>query len=470
MTGLKFGTSGLRGLVADMTPQVCADYARAFLRHVEAEGLAASRTLLVGRDLRDSSPAIAGACLAAAEANGWETVDCGALPTPALALEAMRRGACAIMVTGSHIPADRNGLKFYRPDGEIAKADEAGILARMAGMPTGMPVSSAGARATDARALARYRDRYLAFGGAFPLRAMRVGVYQHSSVARDLIVDVLAGLGAEPVALGRSAGFVALDTEALGPQDIARASGWAREHRLDAIVSADGDADRPLVADEEGSFLRGDVVGLLTASMLGADTVVTPVTSSSAVELSGLFGSTVRTRVGSPHVIEAMADSGSGIVVGFEANGGVLLGSPVERDGLALAALPTRDALLPIVCVLALARRRGVAISRLVRDLPPRFTASGRIEHVTAAESAPFLESLAEPGGAARLLDDAARIARIDDVDGVKLALDGGDSLHFRASGNAPELRCYSEASTPQRAAHLLRLGLARAEAAIRPA
>ena len=58
---------------------------------------------------------------------------------------------------------------------------------------------------------------------------------------------------------------------------------WAGERKLDAIVSTDGDGDRPLVADETGRFLRGDLVGALTARFLGADAIVTPVTSNSAL-------------------------------------------------------------------------------------------------------------------------------------------------------------------------------------------
>lgn len=472
MTSLKFGTSGLRGLVRDMPPDVCARYVDAFLRHIETGGAPASRMLLVGRDLRQSSPAIVDACLAAAGAAGYAALDCGVLPTPALALEAMRLGVPAIMVTGSHIPADRNGLKFYRPDGEIAKADEAGILAcldaaRRDPVEDGPILPAAAPPEAGGLALENYRRRYRAPGGAFPLAGMRVGVWQHSSVARDLIAEVLAGLGAEAVVLGRSDTFVAVDTEALGPEDAGRAAGWARAHRVDAIVSSDGDADRPLIADEQGRFLRGDVVGLLTALALGADTVVTPVTSSSAVELSGLFGRTVRTRVGSPYVIEAMAADGAGVVVGFEANGGVLLGSPVEAQGFALAALPTRDALLPVVAVLALARRRGRTVSQLVGELPARFTASGRIEHVAAGESAALLTTLADRRAAAAFLGDDAELAGIDTMDGVRLTLATGETVHFRASGNAPELRCYCEASTAARASLLLEEGLARASAAI---
>ena len=472
MSSLKFGTSGLRGLVTDMSPEVCARYVHAFLRHLDAGGtVMPSRRVLVGRDLRESSPAIAAACLWAVEAAGYEAIDCGELPTPALALEAMRIAAAAIMVTGSHIPADRNGLKFYRPDGEIAKADEAGILdqfhRRQNGDVASCPVK---AKPISELALENYRRRYVALADAFALHGMRVGVYQHSSVARDLIAQVLAELGAEPVPLGRSEAFVPIDTEALRQEDVELACRWAREGRLDAIVSTDGDADRPLVADERGDFLRGDVVGILTAVFLGVETVVTPVTSSTAVEGSARFRNTVRTRVGSPYVIEAMvaqAAKGTGVIVGFEANGGVLLGSDIRREDMELAALPTRDALLPILSVLALARRGGNSVSELVAGLPARFTASGRIENVASETSASFLAALCEGPRISAFLEGRDEVVEIDRTDGVRLLLATGDTLHFRGSGNAPELRCYAESATPALAEGLLEWGLARAASAI---
>ena len=121
---LKFGTSGLRGLATDLIGAESRRYAAAFLRYLRTRGDVGE--ILVGRDLRQSSPEIARSVIAGLDA---PVVDCGELPTPALALEAMRRKSPAIMITGSHIPADRNGLKFYLADGEIEKADEAGILA-----------------------------------------------------------------------------------------------------------------------------------------------------------------------------------------------------------------------------------------------------------------------------------------------------------------------------------------------------
>ncbi|MGB1035317.1 MAG: phosphomannomutase, partial [Primorskyibacter sp.] len=120
----KFGTSGLRGLVTELTPDLVQSYTRAFLAACPTGG-----ALHLGWDLRDSSPTIAASVRAAVTKAGVDLVDHGVLPTPALALAALGAKQAAIMVTGSHIPADRNGLKFYVPTGEIAKSDEAAITA-----------------------------------------------------------------------------------------------------------------------------------------------------------------------------------------------------------------------------------------------------------------------------------------------------------------------------------------------------
>ena len=131
MSSLKFGTSGLRGLAVELEGQAARRYTAAFLRHLAELGQDKGGRVYLGQDFRPSSPAIVADCAAAIVAAGLEPVDCGTLPTPALALHAMAAGCAAIMVTGSHIPTDRNGLKFYVPGGEISKADEAGILAAL---------------------------------------------------------------------------------------------------------------------------------------------------------------------------------------------------------------------------------------------------------------------------------------------------------------------------------------------------
>ena len=123
---LAFGTSGLRGLVVDMTDLECYINTAGFLAYL-AETEDATSVVYIGGDLRDSTPRILGAVMKAVEDAGREYVYCGLLPTPALAFYALQQGAPCIMVTGSHIPSDRNGIKFYKTAGEVLKSDEAGI-------------------------------------------------------------------------------------------------------------------------------------------------------------------------------------------------------------------------------------------------------------------------------------------------------------------------------------------------------
>ncbi|TVQ57712.1 MAG: phosphomannomutase [Rhodobacteraceae bacterium] len=466
---MKFGTSGLRGLVADMTDAVVAGYVLAFLAHLAGEGRPAA-FVLVGRDLRPSSPGIAAACRAAIRAAGVDAVDCGALPTPALALEAAAQGAPAIMVTGSHIPFDRNGLKFYRPEGEITKADEAGILAARGRVPA--PAARPGGERADAQALSRYRARNLDFLGQDALAGLTIGVHQHSAVGRDLIADALSSLGARIVALGRADVFVPVDTEAVSAEDAEQARIWAAEHRLDALVTTDGDGDRPLIADERGVFLRGDVVGLLAARSLGADAVATPISSSTALERSGWVARVARTRIGSPFVIEALerlAAEGARLPVGYEANGGFLLGAPAPAPGGGtIAPLPTRDALLPMLALLGEAARRTAPLSALVAEAPARVTASDRLTGIGAERSGPFLETLAADPAVQKRLARAIgveAVLSVNALDGVRLTLSGDEIAHLRASGNAPELRGYAEAADPDRAVALVARLLAAARA-----
>ncbi|MBK9080715.1 MAG: phosphomannomutase [Rhizobiales bacterium] len=471
-SSLKFGTSGLRGLVTELVGAPAYAYTRAFCEMIREDGAAGpAGEAMIARDLRASSPQIAAACIQAVADAGLVPVDCGAVPTPALALAAMGAGAPAIMVTGSHIPEDRNGLKFYRKGGEIDKADEARILALHARLAIDRAPPVATALAHPLEALAPYRARYVDFFGAEALAGMSVGVYQHSSVARDAMCETLAALGARVVPLGRAEAFIPVDTEALRPEDEELALGWAQAQPLDAIVSTDGDADRPLVADEQGRFLRGDLVGALTAAALGADAIVTPVTSNSALEKLGLFVQVLRTKVGSPYVIAGMqeaAGAGARLVVGFEANGGVLLGSDASARGRTLAALPTRDAMLPIVCALASMARARRPLSALAADMAFAVALSNRLQNVPQDRTAAFIARLDSDDPSFRDEAFAAHggvLAR-DRRDGLRLTLGDGATAHVRASGNAPELRVYVEAPTQAAAEALLAEGLALARAA----
>lgn len=465
-SGVRFGTSGARGLVADMNSEVCFAYTAAFLAAVEAK----DTPVALAMDYRPSSPAISAACGAAIERAGLGFDFCGAIPTPALAYYAQEAGLPGIMVTGSHIPFDRNGIKFYRVEGEITKADEAAISAQVVEVPVqGQTVELP---PVNAKAFDAYVARYVDFFGPGALAGMKLGFYEHSSVSRESIHAILAGLGAEVISLGRTEAFVPIDTEAVAEVDIERAHAWAAEHRFDAILSTDGDGDRPLLGDEKGEWFRGDILGILCAQYLGAKGVVTTVSSNTALELCGAFPRVVRTRIGSPYVIagiEELIAEGISPVVGFEPNGGFLVGTKIIREGRTLAPLVTRDAILPMLCLLCAAREKGLPVSQLSLGLPTRYTASDRLQSFPTEESRKIIAELAASRDAiARLLDGlAGQALGQDQTDGLRITLIGDEIVHFRPSGNAPELRCYAEAASAKRAKELVRECLARLKARI---
>ncbi|WP_263773123.1 phosphomannomutase, partial [Propionivibrio soli] len=424
-----------------------------------------SGRIALGIDLRPSSPRLAAACAAAIRHAGLDVDFGGALPTPALAYYAQESGCPAIMVTGSHIPFDRNGIKFYRREGEITKDDEAAITRAVVTVPEAdltVPLPPINAAATE-----RYLARYLDFFPKGCLAGMRLGFYEHSSVARDLLRQLLERLGAEVVSLGRVDEFVPIDTEAVSDADIEQARQWAAKYHFDAILSTDGDADRPLLGDEHGRWLRGDIVGLLCAQALGATAVASTVSGNTALERCGAFPRIVRTRIGSPYVIaaiEGLIAEGVGPVVGFEPNGGFLVGTPIERHGKVLAPLLTRDAALPILTLLAEARARRQPLSELLRPLPARFTASDRLPDFPTEISRALVQQLASSDAVRRDLLGGlgAPVVKTDETDGLRLFLENGDIVHFRPSGNAPELRCYAESGSSEKATALVRDGLRR--------
>jgi phosphomannomutase len=476
-SGVKFGTSGARGLAHDMTDRVCYAYTLGFLQHLIARGsLAAGGEVCIAGDKRPSTGRIMGACARAVVDLGFRARNMGRIPSPAVAAYGIGQGSPSMMVTGSHIPDDRNGIKFNLPTGEILKEDEEGIRAQEVKLPTDL-FDAGGAFAAgsgsalpeeESDAFDEYVARYLDFFPPACLSGVHVGSYEHSSVAREAFHAVLTGLGANVDRLGFSETFIPVDTEAIRPEDVELARAWCETGSYDAIVSADGDGDRPLVGDERGEWLRGDIAGILCARELGARGVAAPVSCNTAVEKSGWFDQVLRTRIGSPFVIAGMqrlADQGLSPVVGYEANGGFLTASDIERDGKRLPALPTRDAVLVAVTILVMARRQGVPLSRLAADLPQRFTASDRIKDFPTELSQTRLAVLTSGD---RERDIAAlngifeerfgKVAGVDTTDGLRVTFVSGEIAHLRPSGNAPELRAFTEADTPERAAEMNRI------------
>jgi phosphomannomutase len=458
-----FGTSGVRGLVKDLTPSICFAFVKAFLQVNNSK----SKHIAIGIDLRPSSLSIAKACIAAINAHGCEVVYCCELPTPALAFYAMSNNMPCIMITGSHIPFSRNGMKFYNTDGEISKLDEVNILNSEVQLPDGLDESVKNIQipAINPGALEAYSQRYTELFPVDMLKGKRIGIYEHSSVARDVLKDLMAYFGAEVISLERTDYFVPIDTEAVSEIDKEKAKDWAKKYKLDAIISTDGDGDRPLISDENGQWLRGDVLGVLCVNYLGATHVAAPINVNSMLEASSKRELIcTRTRIGSPYVIAAMKDlakeplaSGNELaakIVGYEANGGFMVGSDIELNGKTLHALPTRDAVLPILIVLSLAQQSSVPVSHLLKALPNRFTASACIKDVLKDVSDKITKSLEFDSIKQDeflfeiYADKAAKIISINKTDGLRMSISNNDTIHIRPSGNAPELRVYIETST----------------------
>jgi phosphomannomutase len=478
-SGVAFGTSGARGLATAMTDLVCYAYTQGFLQYLESIGelKRAGEAVAVAGDFRPSTDRVMEAVCRAAEDLGYRAVNCGKTPSPAVALYGLANKIPAIMVTGSHIPDDRNGIKFNKCAGEVLKSDEAGIAGQTVTVADDLFDADGNFRQKNsvARVISNdadeaYIERYLKCFPVDALNDLRVGVYQHSAVGRDVLVEILSGLGAQVTPLGRSDKFIPVDTEAIRPEDAKLARDWAASGKYDALVSADGDSDRPLISDERGEWLRGDVAGILCAKFLEADSISTPVSCNTAVEKCGWFPNIRRTRIGSPFVIVSMKEataSGAKRVVGYEANGGFLINSDIEIGGKTLRALPTRDAVIVLLGILLLAKRQGQTVAQLAATLPARFTASDRLKEFPTEQSRTILARF-DTGNSAtdfRAIEAvfggvAGQVASLDRTDGVRITFANAEVIHLRPSGNAPEFRCYTEAATEERAQQMNRMCL----------
>ncbi|MBN2369794.1 MAG: phosphomannomutase [Vicinamibacteria bacterium] len=556
---LRFGTSGRRGNVVDLTQLEIYVNALAELEFLlelpdREGGIRPGDVFYYAYDLRPSSTRlvaeemgrgeIAQAVAQAVADAGLKPVNLGRLPSPAIAHYAISRGKGSIMVTGSHIPFERNGYKVNTSVGELLKRHERPIdrlvaqtRRRIYEQPFERSLFNArgmfksGSRALppeiDVARLA-YVERYADFFAGAPLGGKKILVYQHSAVGRDILVEILERVGANVVPAGRSETFVPIDTENVDHVVLAGIQSLVDEEAprhgaFDAVVSTDGDSDRPLILGmeeaQDGSgrqrvrFFGGDLVGMVVADFLDADAVVVSISCNDGVDRGDLKDRLEpKTRIGSPHIIAGMERAlgkDKSRVVGWEANGGFLTGSDIERQGRVLRALPTRDAVLPILATLTAASERGWPITRLFERLPRRFSKAALLKRFPRATSLEILRrfSMSDPNvmearfeqNATECLDfnealmphqpertresdqirrrleaifnqnaGFDRIIRVNWTDGVRVSFSNGDVAHVRPSGNADDLRIYAVADSQQRADAVAALGVAEPDGILR--
>jgi phosphomannomutase len=546
---LAFGTSGLRGLVKDITDLEAYINVKGALRYLLSIGdIRVSSRVVIAGDLRPSTDRIMCACAQAIVDSDCQVENAGKIPTPALVSHAISTGRAGVMVTGSHIPFDRNGIKINKSVGEVLKSDEPGISREVervrveeysrtattsAFNASGMLKLSPDLPPLDRVAEEAYVRRYLtSFTPGGLSSGLRVLVYQHSAVGRDILPQILGEFGAEVVTAGRSETFVSIDTENITDEQINRLEEFALAAEdsgrpLHAIVSTDGDSDRPLVTAvlpaaevhpgaRRVRFLPGDLLGIVVAEYLRADAAAVPISANDAVERRmrerGVF--LEKTKIGSPYVISALDElrrAGTHArIAGWEANGGFLTGSDIPLTAGTLISLPTRDSTLPILANLFAAAEQRIGLAALWNRLPARFGRAGLLDNVPVAVSQAILAHLIPPGdvievefyGTGRILDRSRPgapptplpepatvdwqqrnatlmrfftpalgfddIMRINVLDGVRVYFRNGDVAHVRPSGNAPQLRIYANSDSQARADQIVELGLREPDGILR--
>jgi phosphomannomutase len=545
---LAFGTSGLRGLVKDITDLEAYINVKGALRYFSQIGdIRSPGVVVLAGDLRPSTDRIMRACAQAIIDSGHQVQNAGKIPTPALIAHAMAGGRAGVMVSGSHIPFDRNGIKLNKSIGEVLKSDEPGIShevervrieeygrseAQSIFNASGMLKKAPELPPLDSAAEEAYVRRYVQSFAAGALSGQRLLVYQHSAVGRDLLLRILRELGADAVAAGRSDTFVPIDTENISEEQLDRLDEFVTAAEedggpVDAIVSTDGDSDRPLMtavfahdSTRPGSrrvrFLPGDLLGIIAAEYLRADAVAVPISANDAVERRMLERGVYleKTKIGSPFVVAALEklrrQRTRARVCGWEANGGFLTATDASLPGGKLSALPTRDATLPILANLFAAAEQRSSLAALWEQLPSRYGRAGLLDEVPVAVSQTILARLApadaeievefddkgnvldrtRPEAAAiplaqsraaewrRCKDIVSRfftpgfgfdkIARINVLDGVRVYFRNGDVAHIRASGNAPQLRIYANSDSQQRADEIVNLAVREPDGILR--
>lgn len=416
-----FGTSGIRGNATTLfTNQFCFDIGRSFAifldRHKEDGSVA------VGMDPRPSSPRIKNAFIDGLIYEKRNVYFESVVPVPAinwLLIPGVARGGA--MITGSHINLNLNGIKFFAFKEEILKEHEreieeiySEVKKKIIYTPSGSEVE------TDTFA----EDHYLGMltGLSFqPYPNWRVVVDPGNGAQYRIIPRLFGELGIEATVINDDPdlGLIVRDTEQEG--SFAELQKKVVESKADFGIGYDTDGDRVVFVDEKGAYIPGDYIGTLLAKESESDTIVTPFGTSQVIEM--INKKVIRTKVGSPYVVEAMKKSGSGF--GFEANGGAISSE----------IMLTRDGGSTTVKVLNLLKKTGLTMSQLVLTIPRFFLWRDKIACPRELNNIVL-----------RRMKEKFVNGKFEELDGLKIWLDKETWILFRPSKNAEEFRVFSEA------------------------
>jgi phosphomannomutase len=422
----------IRGLVPD---QLDAEIARrlgaAFVRVVGAAG----GSIVIGRDMRPSSPELVAAFSAGANAQGADVIDIGLASTDELYFASGSLQLPGAMFTASHNPARYNGIKLCRsgakPVGQDSGLAEIRTLAEQ-GLPEadGAPghvefIDLLPAYAVFLRQLVDLRN----------IRQLKLVVDAGNGMGGHTVPSVLGGLPLDvvPLYFELDGTFPNHEANPLDPKNLVDLQAAVREHRADVGVAFDGDADRCFVIDERGDPVSPSTITALVAARElaahpGATVLHNLITSRAVSEIVRERGGTpVRTRVGHSFIKAEMARTGA--VFGGEHSAHYYFRDFWGADTGMLAAMH----------VLAALGEQQRPLSELAADYH-RYTESGEVNTKVANR-----DVVAERTAEVRAVFAGRPGVTTDDLDG--LTVDGPDWwFNLRPSNTEPLLRLNVEA------------------------
>ncbi|MBY6681713.1 phosphomannomutase/phosphoglucomutase [Rhodococcus sp. BP-316] len=425
----------VRGVVGEQIDEdFVADVGAAFARLVRGEGV--SQRVVVGHDMRDSSPALSAAFARGVTSQGLDVVLIGLASTDQLYFASGRLDCPGAMFTASHNPAKYNGIKLCRA-GAKPVGQDSGLATISAEIIDGVPTfDGAPGTISEQDVLEDYATFVRDLVDISDIRPLSVAVDAGNGMGGHTVPAVLdpTSVTVHPLYFELDGTFPNHEANPLEPANLVDLQKFVTETGADIGLAFDGDADRCFVVDERGEPVSPSAITALVAEReLGKHPTSTIIhnliTSRSVPELvEQLGGTAVRTRVGHSFIKALMAETGA--VFGGEHSAHYYFRDFWGADSGMLAALH----------VLAALGTQDEPLSALMRKYEV-YAASGEINSTVAD---------ARERTAAVVAAFADRTVSTDELDGVTVDL--GDSAWFnlRASNTEPLLRLNVEARTPE--------------------
>jgi phosphomannomutase len=428
-----FKAYDVRGTVPDQIDEPLARATGAAFAEVTG---ATSGSIVVGHDMRPSSPALATAFAAGAAATGADVVMIGLSSTDELYFASGSLGMPGAMFTASHNPAGYNGIKLCRagavPVGLDTGLTEIRDLVASGRLATGQPSDQdpVAGTITGSDVLDAYADHLLTLA---PVRGRRLKVVVDAGngMAGHTVPAVLGRVDIElvPMYFELDGTFPNHEANPIDPENLQDLVAKVREVGADVGLAFDGDADRCFLVDERGELVSPSVLTALIAARelakYPASTVIHNLITSRAVpEIIAEHGGTpVRTRVGHSFIKATMAETGA--VFGGEHSGHFYFRDFWRADSGMLAALHA---------LAALAEYDG-PLSALLADYS-RYSASGEVNS-TVVDQAEVLSRVEKEYA------DRPDVT-LDHLDGLTVAHDDW-WFNVRPSNTEPLLRLNAE-------------------------